>query len=117
MHELPVIDSILKVVLRHAAENHARQVISVTLLVGALSDLENEWMQRYFDQLSKGTIAASAVLKISRVPVIVACQSCQVEFEIAPHEKTEIVCPGCNSRQGFTMLSGREYYIKEMEII
>jgi len=117
MHELPVIDSVLTVILRHAAINQARQIISVTLQVGALSDLEDEWMQRYFDKLSQGTAAESAVLKISRVPVVVACKSCQFEFEIAPHENSEIVCPGCNSRQGFTLLSGKEYYIKEMEVI
>lgn len=36
MHELPVIDSILNVVVRHAAENQAQQVISVTLLLSLI---------------------------------------------------------------------------------
>jgi hydrogenase nickel incorporation protein HypA/HybF len=116
MHELPVIDSILNIVVKHAAINQARQIISITLQVGAMSDLEDEWMQHYFDQLSKGTVAESAVLKISRVPVVVVCQSCDHEFEVALGER-DIVCPECCSTKGFTLLSGREYYIKEMEVI
>lgn len=116
MHELPVIDSILNIVLKHAAINQARQIISITLQVGAMSDLEDEWMQRYFDQLSKGTVAESAVLKISRIPVVVTCQSCEHEFEVSLSER-DIVCPQCGSTKGFTLLSGREYYIKEMEVI
>ena len=117
MHELPVIDSILNIVLRHAAANQAQQIISITLQVGALSDLEDEWMQHYFDQLSQGTVAESAVLKINRIPVVVACPSCDNEFEIFPHENKAIICLQCGSDKGFTLLSGREYYIKEMEII
>jgi len=116
MHELPVIDSILNIVLKHAAINQARQIISITLQVGAMSDLEDEWMQRYFDQLSKGTVAETAVLRINRVPVVVVCQSCDHEFEVSLSER-DIVCPECSSIKGFNLLSGREYYIKEMEVI
>jgi hydrogenase nickel incorporation protein HypA/HybF len=117
MHELPVIESILNIVLKHAAINQARQIMSITLQVGAMSDLEDEWMQRYFDQLSRGTTAESAVLKISRIPVVVSCQSCAHEFEVSLHNRDEIACPECGSDKGFTLLSGREYYIKEMEVI
>ncbi len=117
MHELPVIDSILNIVLRHAALNQAQRIVSVTLQVGALSDLEEEWMQRYFDQLSQGTLAESAVLKINRIAVVLACPTCGHEFEISPHERTAIICPQCGCDNGFILLSGREYYIKEMEVI
>ncbi|MCX5834470.1 MAG: hydrogenase/urease maturation nickel metallochaperone HypA [Deltaproteobacteria bacterium] len=38
MHELPVTENILKVVLRHAEEAKAGKVISVSLRIGELSD-------------------------------------------------------------------------------
>ena len=60
MHELPVTESILNIVLTHAKRNRARKVISIHLKIGELSDLENEWVQRYFDYLSKDTIAEGA---------------------------------------------------------
>lgn len=116
MHELPVMESILDIVLRHAAINYAQRVVSVTLMIGALSDLEGEWMQHYFDLLSKDTLAESAVLKINRIPVVLSCPNCHHEFEISPHDREKTICPQCGCDKGFALLSGREYYIKEMEI-
>ena len=55
MHELPVTKSIYKIVRKHARKNWVRRVISENLEIGILSDLEQEWIQRYFDYLSKGT--------------------------------------------------------------
>ncbi len=60
---MPVTESILNVVLKHAAMNKAEKVIFVNLQIGKLSDLQDEWLQRYFDYLSKGTIAEGAKLK------------------------------------------------------
>ena len=57
MHELPITESILKIVLKHAETNSVRKVMSINLQIGKLSDLEDEWIQRYFDYLSKGTVA------------------------------------------------------------
>ena len=45
MHELPVINQILDVFLKHAEKNDAQKTLSVKLKVGELSDLEPEWMQ------------------------------------------------------------------------
>lgn len=42
MHELPITESILKIVLRHAATNDVRKIMTIHLRVGKLSDLEDE---------------------------------------------------------------------------
>ncbi|MCJ7747981.1 MAG: hydrogenase maturation nickel metallochaperone HypA, partial [Desulfobacterales bacterium] len=54
MHELPITESILNIVLKHAEMNSVRKVMAIHLKVGKLSDLEDDWIQRYFDYLSKG---------------------------------------------------------------
>ena len=64
MHELPVTESILKIVLKHARVSGVRKVRTIRLIVGKLSDLEDEWIQRYFDYLSKGTVAEGARLGV-----------------------------------------------------
>ena len=46
MHELPVINSILSVVLKHAAANQVKKVVAIHLQVGEMSDLEDAWMQQ-----------------------------------------------------------------------
>jgi len=116
MHELQVTKSILNIVLRHAQKNGANKVISVQLKIGELSDLENEWIQKYFDYLSKDTIAQNAKLKIERIPVVIKCDSCGHSFEINIKELKDIQCPECAHKK-CTFISGKEYYIKDMEVI
>ncbi|MCJ7687293.1 MAG: hydrogenase maturation nickel metallochaperone HypA [Desulfobacteraceae bacterium] len=116
MHELQVTERILDIVLRHAQANGANKIISIQLKIGELSDLENEWVQKYFDHLSKDTIAKNAKLKIERIPVVMKCDDCEHSFEINIKEIKDIQCPECNHKK-CTLMSGREYYIKDMEVV
>ena len=116
MHELPITQSILDVVVKHAHTNNVKRVLSITLRIGELSDLEDEWIQRYFDYLSKDTVAEKAKLKIERAPVVMRCNGCSRSFEANIKEKKEIACPECGSTKNFTLISGREYYVKDMEV-
>ena len=61
MHELPVTKSIFQVVLKHAQKGGVKKVVTVNLEIGALSDLQGEWVQRYFDHLSLGSVVEGAV--------------------------------------------------------
>lgn len=115
MHELPITESILKIVLKHAERNRVRKVIAVHLQVGKLSDLEDEWIQHYFDYLSKGTLAEGAKLKIERTPILVQCTACSNSYEAEMSKTDAFVCPACGEKGG-TLLSGKEYTIKEMEV-
>lgn len=116
MHELPVIGTIIKMVLKHAEANGAQQVVAVHLEVGELSDLEDRWMQRYFDHLANNTIAAGARLKIVRIPVIMRCLGCSHQYKIELEVDEQQRCPQCDSRET-TMISGREYTLKNLEVI
>ena len=115
MHELPITESILKIVLKHAETNNVRQVVAIHLQIGKLSDLEDEWIQRYFDYLSKGTLAEGAKLKIERMPIMLQCNSCSTSYEAEAAKLGDLVCPKCGQKDS-TLLSGREYYIKDMEV-
>ncbi|MBS3943346.1 MAG: hydrogenase maturation nickel metallochaperone HypA [Dethiobacter sp.] len=115
MHEMAVTESILKIVLNHAEMNKAEKVITIYLQIGGLSDLEGEWLQRYFDYLSKGTIAGGAKLKIERTPVMVKCGTCPGAYEVRPEQTGNLACPDCGGNNG-TLLSGREYTVKTMEV-
>ncbi|MBU1170716.1 MAG: hydrogenase maturation nickel metallochaperone HypA [Proteobacteria bacterium] len=116
MHELPVINSILSVVLKHAEANQVQKVVTIYLQVGAMSDLEDTWMQQYFDHLSKGGVAEGAKLVIERMPVVMRCNSCGHSFEINIKDGTKPVCPSCSGEK-HSLVSGREYIIKNMEVL
>jgi hydrogenase nickel incorporation protein HypA/HybF len=115
MHELPITEEILKVVLKHAQRNNVQRVVSINLQIGKLSDLEDEWIQRYFDHLSRGTLAQGAKLKIERIPIKMQCNSCSQSYEVEMAGLGKLVCPYCK-KEGGSLVSGREYYIKDMEV-
>jgi hydrogenase nickel incorporation protein HypA/HybF len=115
LHELPITENILKVVLKHAGEDGAQRVVRVHLRVGELSDVVGEWLQRYFDYLSRGTAAEGAALVIERTPVTFRCEGCGASFPVKVREVEGIVCPGCGGGKA-TLLSGREFFIKYIEV-
>ena len=115
MHELPITESILKIVLKHAGVNDVRKVKVIHLEVGRLSDLEDEWIQRYFNYLSKGTLAEGAKIEIERTPIVMRCNGCSASYEWELAKMDDVICPACGGKGG-TLLSGREYTIKEIEV-
>lgn len=117
MHELPVTESILNIVLKHAEKNQVSRVVSITLHIGGLSDLEDEWVQHYFDYLSSKTAAEGAKLKIERIPIVLKCKKCGTSIQISKDELGATDCPECGDAGDFFLVSGREYYIKEMEAV
>lgn len=110
MHELPITESILKIVSEEADKNNAKKILSITLLVGELTGFLPECIQFYFDIISKGTKADGARLIIKNVLVRKKCVNCKSETDI----KTEI-CPVCMSEK-FILSGGREFMIESMEI-
>lgn len=115
MHELPVTEKILAVALKHAEQNRAKKIRSITLHVGRLTDLQDEWLQHYFDYISKDTIAEGAKLIIVPEPVRLQCGKCRTLIETEKRDLQDIVCPHCRVDGGFSIMSGRGYYIEEME--
>lgn len=115
MHELPMTKSIFQIVLRHAQRSSVTRVVAVNLEIGALSDLQTEWVQRYFDHLSRGTIVEGARLKVNRVPAIFRCNSCQQTFEINSLLQQDLSCSKCHGRN-VALVSGKEYRVKNMEV-
>ena len=116
MHELPVMQHVLRVVLRHAHKHEVQQVRGVHMRVGMLSDLEEEWMQRYFDHLSKDTLAAGAKLKIERVPASMHCQQCGKDFSLDTQREERILCPECGTKD-CVLVSGKEYTVVNLEAV
>lgn len=116
MHELPVTESILKIVLAHAEKNDVRRVMTIHLQAGRLSDLEDEWIQRYFDYLSRGTPAEGAKLQIERTPIRLECSACAASYTVETAGELNTPCPECGQKDS-RLISGREYYIKSIEVL
>ncbi len=116
MHELPIVKSMFDICIKHAAANSVKKIIAVNLKVGEVSDLQDEWIQRYFDFLARGTIVEGARLRIERVPLVVCCQKCHEEFPVDIRQQKKAECPKCGAAE-FAYVSGREYTVDSMEVV
>lgn len=114
MHELAVTKSILKLVLDHAAQHGCSQVLSISLVVGEMRNLEEDWIQRYFDYISKGSPAEKAVIRVRKVTVDFLCSSCGQHFTPNVRQEQKILCPHCNSFE-YDLVAGRELIVEKIE--
>lgn len=115
MHELPITQSILSIVLRHAAGQNVTKIVRIRLRVGELSDLADEWIQHYFSYLSRGTLAQDATLAITRAPIVLRCAACNGSFEMAKDRLSEARCSTCGGER-LELVAGRGYFIEDMEV-
>jgi len=82
---------------RFCLRNRAQKIVEIHLKIGEISDFDDEWIQRYFDFVSKGTLAEGAKLRISRIPAQFQCNHCSFIF---PLDKStwNTQCPSCKSK-------------------
>jgi hydrogenase nickel incorporation protein HypA/HybF len=112
MHEMPVTEQILTIVLEHAQKAQAKRVVKVNLVIGALTQYSGESVQFYFDLLSKGTEAEKASLHISRSPAKARCKECKTVFN---PDGIDWLCPQCGGLIE-DVVGGREFYVESIEI-
>ncbi|MCX6056093.1 MAG: hydrogenase maturation nickel metallochaperone HypA [Chloroflexi bacterium] len=115
MHELAVTKSILKIAVDQLEQCGGSKVLSIFLIVGEMRNLKEDWIQRYFNYISKGTPAENAAIKVKSVPVSFLCKSCQKEFTGNLREDKKLLCPHCDSFE-YDLVSGRELIVEKVEI-
>jgi hydrogenase nickel incorporation protein HypA/HybF len=115
MHELAVTKSILKLALDHTARNGGKEIISIHLAIGEMRNLEEAWIQRYFDYISKGTPAEKAVIRVKKIPVVFLCKDCGEQFSANIKEDKKILCSHCGSFE-YDLVSGRELIVEQLEV-
>jgi hydrogenase nickel incorporation protein HypA/HybF len=116
MHELSVTQSILDTVLGYARENGVEKVLSIRLTIGALNHFQREWIQRYFDYLSRETPAEGAQIVIRRVDPAFHCSSCDHTFDVDLESVDRVRCPLCSGEE-VHLERGQEFFITDMEVV
>ena len=110
MHELSIVKNLVRTVLSRYSPAENERIVAVKVVMGEMHDYEEEWLTKYFVQLTKDTVLESAALKVERLPVKLRCRACGREFG-----GKEDTCPGCGSCD-FEIINGREFYVKELEV-
>lgn len=112
MHELPVTESVLRIVLNHAQRARARRVVRVNLVLGELSSILGDSVQFYWDLIAEGTLAEGAQLCFRRVPAELRCLACGVTF---PLDRQDWLCPACGSAQ-VKVADGDQFLVESIEV-
>ncbi len=112
MDGMTVTREILKTLIEKAQSEGASKIVRIVLEVGEMSGFDSKELYKYFDILSRDTLAEGAKLSITEIPLRVRCLSCSNEFVASGFKMT---CPDCGSVAS-ELISGNELRVKEMEV-
>jgi hydrogenase nickel incorporation protein HypA/HybF len=112
MHELPITESILCIVLDEAKTVRARKVTRIELTIGRLTGIVPECVKFQFDIIGRRTIAADAELVFCRPQAEIRCLNCATTFLSEGLE--DLRCPSCNL-QHIEVITGRELTVDSIE--
>jgi hydrogenase nickel incorporation protein HypA/HybF len=113
MHEVSIADSLLRIAGQECGKGGFSTIESIKVSIGRASGVMPEALLFAFDAMKAGTIAGGASLVIEEVPVSGHCSDCAADFSV--EEAYVLCCPLCGG-QAFTLCSGRELHITELEV-
>lgn len=113
MHELPVTQGILDLVLETAQQAGARRVARVDLVIGDMSSIVDDSVQFYFDILGRGTLAEGAILHFRRESAVATCQACGHTWPVSA--PLFLQCPACG-RDRINVAGGKAFYVESIEV-
>lgn len=113
MHELGLVNYVVKQVSKIAEENEAKKVCSVTLEFGEVSGIVPSYLYDYWKWYSKKfPLFEGATLYCETIPAVTWCDDCKKTYPTVTYGKT---CPRCGG--GNTWLQqGNEMNIKQIEV-
>ena len=113
MHELSIAASIVESVTESAAAYPGARVKEVRLRVGALASVVEDSLQFCWELATEGSPLAGAALVINMLPVIVHCDTCSVDTEMAGVQSFR--CLKCGELAA-DLRQGRELEIESIEL-
>ncbi|MCL6451753.1 MAG: hydrogenase maturation nickel metallochaperone HypA [Acetobacteraceae bacterium] len=122
MHELALVDQMIRILRTKAREHGATRITRVRVVVGGLS-CASPWALRFaFEALTRPQrpeaagplqadgLLAGAALDIVERPAVARCPRCGQEF---PLDEAMAACPRCGSAG--KVISGTEVYLESFE--
>lgn len=114
MHEFAYSKQIFKMVEAIAIRNNASRVTDVYIDLGSLKGAFTDWIQRYFNYISNGTIVEGAEVHINSIPGRIRCTGCGNVMEVKMYEYPE-TCDKCGAGD-LQMISGTEFAVTSISI-
>ncbi|MGA7241967.1 MAG: hydrogenase maturation nickel metallochaperone HypA [Terracidiphilus sp.] len=113
MHELSIVSSIVDSVTETLEAYPGARVKEVRLRVGALASVVEDSLQFCYGIATDGTPLEGSTLVVNILPVMMHCDSCASDVEIASLQSFR--CPRCGEPVA-DLRQGRELEIESIEI-
>ena len=110
MHEMGLVDAVLRMVTRVCEENEVEQVERIVLEVGELSGVLPHFLRECYEAIIDDTPYEHTELEIEMVPGTLWCADCDYEFR---PDLDDFRCPKCQGRK-LTPREGRDFTLKEI---
>ncbi|MBQ3429591.1 MAG: hydrogenase maturation nickel metallochaperone HypA [Mogibacterium sp.] len=113
MHELGLVNYVVKEVSKVAEENNVSRIKSVTLEFGEVSGIVTSYLYDYWNWYTKKyPVFEGSELKCEEIPAVTWCDDCKITYSTVAYGKT---CPRCGSGRTW-LLRGNEMRIKQVEV-
>ena len=113
MHELSIVASVVDTVTESVAAYPGARVLEVRLRVGALASVVVESLEFCWGIATEGTPLEGAKLRVKTLPVVMHCEPCGQDVELAGVQSFR--CPRCGEPAS-DLRQGRELEIDSIEI-
>ena len=113
MHELGLVNYVVKEVDKIAKEQGVEKVKSVTLEFGEVSGIVTSYLYDYWNWYSKKfPVFEGSTLYCEEIPAVTWCDDCKITYSTLAYGKT---CPHCGSGNTW-LIRGNEMRIKSVEV-
>ena len=114
MHELGLVNYVVKEVSRIAEENNVSKIASVTLEFGEVSGIIASYLYDYWDWYTKKfPLFDGSKLICEEIPAVTWCDDCNISYSTVKYGKT---CPKCGGGNTW-LIRGNEMNIKQIEVV
>lgn len=110
MHEIGVLFEIVKTVESFAKENQVEEIETLILQIGELSSMVPHYMETLYEGAVEGSVLEGSSLQIEIIKANARCRDCGKVFPLVENKG---ICTNC-SGEHVELLSGKEFYIKEI---
>jgi hydrogenase nickel incorporation protein HypA/HybF len=112
VHEISIVEALIKSVQRELQANPDARVCTVHLRIGSLRQVLPEILEFCFEAATRDTPLAGARLEIQTVEAAARCRVCSLVFDV---EDNWFECPRCHAL-GAVLLRGDELDLMSLEL-
>jgi len=113
MHELSLVESILRIIEEYAEKEKFARVVALRLSFGKLSCVDPKSLRFAFEIQSRGGRAEGAVFDLEILPARVGCLACGKESEV---ERFDSECPACRAKDVLLVAGTEELKLIDMDV-